>query len=104
MAGLELHFAHMPHTHAAKYDTDYVLRHHNTEHSLDTPPDGPRSAELYSSITAALDLRMAPFYGHTIEARILHICTLPSHGSERLVLPGILPVITAVTVITGNYW
>ena len=49
-AGLELHFAHMPHTHAAKYDTDYVLRHHNTEHSLDTPPDGPRSAELYSSI------------------------------------------------------
>ena len=50
VAGLELHFAHMPHTHAAKYDTDYVLRHHNTEHSLDTPPDGPRSAELYSSI------------------------------------------------------
>ena len=30
VAGLELHFAHMPHTHAAKYDTDYVLRHYYT--------------------------------------------------------------------------
>ena len=45
----------------------------------------------------------APFYGHTIEARVLHICPFPSHGSERLVLPGILPVITAVKITVVNY-
>ena len=66
------------------------------------PPTGPvaPSSTRPSRPRAKLS---APFYGHTIEARILHICTLPSHGSERLVLPGIIPVITAVKITVVNY-